>query len=317
MSRQIRLEYSGALWHITTRSNERSKMFRDDSDRQLLLELLGKTVSKSDWILTAYALMPDHFQLLIRLTSATLASGMRWLNSQYAQRFNRRHDRVGHLVHGRYRGVLVEEETYFKEVLRHVVLNPVRTGLALKPDQYPWSSHLAVVGDVVAPKWLAVSSVLEHFDGRPERYFDFVNAGIGSDRRPWDDIVGQIYLGSERWLGDVRKRLAMKPRANEHPRLQRTPCTLDMRDVIGAVADAWSIGEGHICDARGGVPRMVAAWIGRYETFSTHRDIAASLRLRSAGRVASLIKQCDQALDDSLRLRVFVDRAVSTLRRKM
>lgn len=317
MSRQIRLEYPGALWHITTRSGVHTNMFLDDSDRKLLLDLLGKTVSKSDWIITAYALMPDEFQLLIRLTSATLASGMRWLNSQYAQRFNRRHSRVGHVVHGRYRGVLVEEATYFKEVLRDVVLNPVRTGVAAKPEQYPWSSHPAVIGDVLQPKWLAIDSILDHFEGRRQSYRDFVNAGIGSDRRPWNDIVGDIYLGTEPWLSDVRKKLAMRPRADEHPRLQRTLCTLNMRDVIGAVADAWSVGEGQVRNARGGVPRMVAAWIGRHETFSTHPEIAASLRLRSVGRVARLIKDCNQALDDSVRLRAFVDRAVSTLRRKL
>jgi REP element-mobilizing transposase RayT len=124
MSRQVRLEYPGALFHVTSRGNARQNIFFDDDDRELYLELLGATVKKFGWILTAYVLMSNHVHLLIQLTANTMSLGMKWLNEKYAQRFNRRHDRVGHLFQGRPKAPLIEKDSYFLEVLRYVVLNP-------------------------------------------------------------------------------------------------------------------------------------------------------------------------------------------------
>ena len=319
MSQQIRLEYPGSLWHIAVHGSEHREIFRDDADRLCFLNLLGVSVRRAEWMLCAYVLLPCEFRLLLKLTAKTLSSGMQWLSSTYAQRFNRRRNRVGHLVHGRFDGCLIDEKTYFLEVMRHIVLSPVRAGIVAKPDEYPWSSHLAVLGDASPPRWLAIDDLLGRFGNTPEiarrRYRAFIDTD--DDRNPWDDLVGDIYLGSERWLRKVRKRLGEKPRTDERSRLQRTLCTSTMPDVIAAVADSWSIDEGRIRDGRGGVPRMVVAWIASNETLVRNRQIAADLRLRSAGRVTSLIRQCDRALDRNVRLRTFVERSVATLRRKM
>lgn len=147
MSRPIRLEYPGAVYHVTVRGNEKRKIFCDDSDRILLLDLLGKAVDRFGWILTAYGLMPNHFHLVMELISANLSRGMQWLNGTYAQAFNRRHDRVGHLFQGRFKAFLVDKENYMLEVLRYVVLNPVRAKMVSRPEDYAWSSHRATVGE--------------------------------------------------------------------------------------------------------------------------------------------------------------------------
>jgi REP element-mobilizing transposase RayT len=85
MARPLRLEFPGSLWHVTVRGNERRDIFRDDSDRHSLLQMLGDCVGRFAWILTAYALMPNHFHLLIQLTRETLATGMQWLDGKYTQ----------------------------------------------------------------------------------------------------------------------------------------------------------------------------------------------------------------------------------------
>src|SRR4029077_5803174 len=125
---------------------------------------------------------------LINLTAPTLSSGMQWLSSTYAQRFNRRRGQVGHLVHGRFKGCLVEEEMYFKEVLRDVVLAPVRAGMVSGAEKYAWSSHHAILGTAHAPRWLAVDHVLRQFCRTREiaraKYGSFVEAGIRSHRNP-------------------------------------------------------------------------------------------------------------------------------------
>ena len=123
-----------------------------------------------------------------------------------------------------------------------MVLNPVRAGLVARPEDYVWSSHRAVIGDVPAPEWLAVDDVLAQFAPERElaraRYRHFVDAAIGLDRTPWTDLVGQIYLGGETWLERVRDRVEVKPRADDYPGPQRVLCTPTMAAVVGAVADA-------------------------------------------------------------------------------
>jgi REP-associated tyrosine transposase len=320
MSRELRLDYPGSLWHITSTGSGGRDIDRDDADRLRFIDLLGKAVDRSGWILYAYALMSNHFDLLLRLTAPKLSTGMQWLNGEYARAFNRRHRRVGRLFRAGFHGVLVDEHTYFLDVLRDVALNPVQASIARKPEDYVWSSHRAIVGNAPAPKWLAVNDVLAHFGGKQaaarERYRSFVNEAIGSERRPWDDVIGQIYLGSDAWLDDVRERIARKLRSDDHPRVQREIVRHTMSDIVAAVAASWSSGENVIRSGRGGVPRLVAAWLGCYEAFLTNREIASGLRLRSAARVTQMIRQCDQAIDASSALRAAIDRAVATLRRK-
>jgi REP element-mobilizing transposase RayT len=320
MSRQLRLEYPGALWHLTSRGNERRDIFRDDIDRRFFLELLGEAVERFDWILPAYVLMSNHFHLLLRLTARTLSRGMKWLNSQYAGAFNRRHRRVGHLFQGRFHGVLVDEQAYFLEVARYIVLNPVRACIVRRPEQYEWSSHLALLGEAPLPDWLAAADVLVQFatpiDLARQRYRAFVNEAIGSNQRPWDDVVGQIYLGRKEWIDEVREQIALRPRSDDHPRLQREFREVAMADVVGAVARTWAIDPEIVRRGRGGVHRMAAAWIGCHEALLTQREIAAGLRLRSESRVSRLVRFCDRQLGEDEGLRNRIDESISTLRGK-
>src|SRR5689334_2023017 len=130
MTRPLRLEFPGSYWHITHRGNERRPTFYRDADRLYFLDLLGEAVGRFKWIVTAYALMLNHYHLLLELTDVeTLSRGMKWLNGKYVSWFNRRHDRVGHLFQGRFKNFLIDKETYALEVSRYVVLNPVRAKL--------------------------------------------------------------------------------------------------------------------------------------------------------------------------------------------
>jgi len=320
MSRPLRLEFPGSLWHITVRGNERRDIFFDDTDRRRFIDLLGESVLRFKWIVPTYAMMPNHIHSVIQLTTETLSRGMCWLNGNYAREFNRRHRRVGHLFQGRFKPFLIDKEAYYLEVLRYVVLNPVRACIVAKPEDYAWTSYRAIMGDVEAPPWLAVDDVLVQFGPTKEiaraNYREFVDAGIGLDRRPWDDLVGQIYLGDASWLDKVRAQIALKPRADEHPQQQRTPRDLAMADVVAAVASALSIDEARVRYGPDKFARMVAAWVGCYEALLPNRVIAAGLRLRSPSRVSALVRRCDRELARKGDLQADVDRCIATLRRK-
>jgi len=321
MSRPLRLEFPGSLWHITHRGNERRPIYRDDNDCVRFLELVAETVRRFKWIVSSYALMPNHYHLVVELTEAdTLSRGMQWLNSEYARWFNWRYDRVGHLFQGRFGGFLIDKETYFLEVLRYVVLNPVRANIVARPDDYRWTSYRAMTADVDAPDWLAVDDVLCRFGQERglarERYRRFVDEGIGSTRRPWDDLISDMYLGSEEWIARVRDRVELKPRSTEHPQGQRELLRPKMAAIVIAVANVMGVPEQHVRGGRGGTPRSVAAWIGVYEGLLSNGEIAAALRLRSDTQVTNLVASCERDLHANASLRKCVDRCMSTLGRK-
>lgn len=318
MSRPLRLQFPGALFHVTCRGNAQQTIFYDDADRKHFLMLLGCCVKRFGWILPAYVLMQNHFHFVVQLTIETLSRGMQWLNGEYAKHFNQRHERVGHLFQGRPHMPLIEKETYYLDVLRYVVLNPVRAHIVARPEDSEWTSHRAVIGKVEAPDWLAVDDVLANFgDNREvarERYRCFVDAGIGRPDRPWDHLVGQLYLGTEEWVDRVRERIELKPRADEHPRAQRIVATPAMIDVVSAVASVMCVDRERV--RQDGLPRLIAAWIGRNEALLTNRQIAAGLRLRSEAYIPRLVRDCDAEIDAHPMVRECIDRSISTLRGK-
>jgi REP element-mobilizing transposase RayT len=126
MARPLRIEYPGAVYHVTYRGNAREKVFLVDPDRELFLDVLSQVVERSNWRCHAYCQMTNHYHLLIETLEPTLSRGMRQLNGVYTQEFNRRHRRTGHVFQGRFKAILVERDAYLLELARYVVLNPVR-----------------------------------------------------------------------------------------------------------------------------------------------------------------------------------------------
>ncbi len=312
MSRPLRIEYPGAVFHITARGNERRAIFRDDRDRRRFLRVLAKAVDRFGWILTAYVLMPNHFHLVLELTRATLSRGMHWLNGTYAQAFNRGHERVGHLFQGRFKSFLVEKESYSLEVLRYVVLNPVRAKMVPRPEDYRWSSYRATAGLGSIPPWLAADQVLINFGEErglaQRRYRRFVDEGIGREKKPWDDLIGQVYLGTEDWIERVRDRVEAIPRNSEHPRAQRTVREWPMAQVVDSVAQTLSVDATYVRAGHGGTARMLSAWIASKDAQLTLPAIAAGLRLRSSGYVSRLVGRCDARLSRDPALQASLNR---------
>jgi REP element-mobilizing transposase RayT len=212
MARPLRLEFAGALYHLTARGNARADIFADNEDRRLFLDLLGKEISQQRWRCYAYCLMDNHFHLLIETPEPNLVAGMRRLNGVYTQSFNRRHGRVGHVFQGRYKSIVVDKDSYGLELSRYVVLNPVRARRAKHPQNWPWSSYRATVGRVAAPSWLHADWVLSQLGGRnpAAAYERFVRQGIG-EHSPWEKLRGQIWLGSEAFIERMQRRAVNLP----------------------------------------------------------------------------------------------------------
>jgi putative transposase len=177
-----RIEFEGAIYHITTRAIV--TMFTDAVDREYFLHLLAKAIDSHGWVCHAYCLMGNHYHLLLETPKPNLALGMRQLNSAYAGWFNYRHGRRGPLCEKRYGAVLVERDAHLLEVVRYIVLNPVRAGLCERAEDWPWSSYRATAGLGPTPRFLHTDWILEQFQGSRERYREFVAEGAPSASLP-------------------------------------------------------------------------------------------------------------------------------------
>jgi REP element-mobilizing transposase RayT len=177
-----RIQFAGALYHVTTRGNARQRVCLDDWDFTWLVAQIGETVTRYDWICHSYCVLGNHFHLSVATPEPNLAQGMRILNGSYAQRFNRRYGRVGHVFQGRYGAELVRRHDHLLEVSRYVALNPVRAGLCSRPELWPWSSYRATIGLEEPLPWLAVEALLAPFSDGPTpaaiRYRSFVEDGL-------------------------------------------------------------------------------------------------------------------------------------------
>jgi len=146
MSRPLRVELAGALYHVKSRGDRREALYDDDADREAFLDVLAEVVERYNWVCHGYCLMTNHYHLLIETVDGNLSKGMRQLNGIYAQASNRRHSRVGHLFQGGFKGILVDKDAYLLELSRYVVLNPVRAGIVSGPEDWRWSSYRATMG---------------------------------------------------------------------------------------------------------------------------------------------------------------------------
>jgi putative transposase len=226
MARPLRLEFRGALYHVTSRGDGQEAIYRDDEDRGMCLEVLASTVRRFNWRLHAWCLMGNHYHLLVETPDGNLSPGMRHFNGVYTQRFNRRHGRVGHVFQGRYKAILVQKDSYLLELARYIVLNPVRASMVRSPKDWPWSSYRATAGLTAAPDWLETDWVLSAFGQRKtqvlERYRAFVAEGKNQPS-PWGQLKNQIYLGSDAFVDKMQSRLSPDKDLSEIPAAQRRP----------------------------------------------------------------------------------------------
>jgi REP element-mobilizing transposase RayT len=239
MARPLRIEFAGAIYHVTSRGNARAAIYLDDDDREEFLKVLGDVVARFNWVCHAYCLMDNHYHLVVETVDANLSRGMRQLNGVYTQRFNRSHGRVGHVFQGRYKAILVERESYLLELCRYVALNPVRAGIVKAVDRYRWSSYEATAGLRKPPAFLTIDWILRRFSSQRsdarKRYSSFVLAGVGG-QSPWAELTAQCLLGGREFIEKISPALKEKSNLVEVSRQERFAFRRSLEDLMGESA---------------------------------------------------------------------------------
>lgn len=232
MARPLRIEFPGAVYHVTSRGDRREAIFDDDEDRHAFLNVIAQATERFDAVLLAYCLMDNHYHLVIHTRRGNLSRFMQQLNGVYTQIYNRRHRKVGHLFQGRFKGILVDENTYLLEVCRYVDLNPIRARMVRDPGNWRWSSYSAHTGKVISPAWLDTPAVHGYLLGRDAgtaadrrraglRYTALVAAGKGV--KLWDEALAQqIYLGGAEFIERMQALIEQDAsKTKDIPRMQR------------------------------------------------------------------------------------------------
>lgn len=174
MACQLRMQFPGAFYHVTSRGNEQRNVFSDNQDRERFLSYLESAVERYGAVVHVWCLMENHYHLFLETPRGNLSQIMRHLNGAYTTSFNVRHQRSGHLFQGRYKAIVVEADSYALELSRYIHLNPVRAKLTEKPEDYSWSSYRGYIGREATPPWLTTARILDYFNepqsSRPAAY---------------------------------------------------------------------------------------------------------------------------------------------------
>ncbi|MDK2846472.1 MAG: REP-associated tyrosine transposase [Synergistales bacterium] len=210
MARPLRIEYPGALYHVTSRGNEKKDIFRGIKDREKFLSYLSSAWERYGAVFHAYCLMSNHFHLMVETPLGNLSRIMKHLNGSYTTYFNLKHKRVGHLLQSRYKAILVQADTYAAELSRYIHLNPVRAKIVSSPEKYRWSScNLYLEGKT--PPWLSTSLVLGYFgredEDRRRNYRNYLFEAIDKEsRNPLANSVASTILGTDDFVRDIKEK---------------------------------------------------------------------------------------------------------------
>ena len=208
MARQLRIEYEGAYYHVLSRGNNQQAIFLSDHDRNTFLQTLARQSERFEVDIIAYVLMDNHYHLLLRTNRPNLSKSMQWLGTTYTTIFNLRHSRKGHLFQGRYKSILVENESYLMQLSCYIHRNPLRAGIAGRLLDYRWSSYTAYAYNRRCPDWLKTDLILSRFgpdNSKCKEYREKVQRYADEKNSIWEDVKHGIIFGSQAYVDRIQK----------------------------------------------------------------------------------------------------------------
>lgn len=308
MARPLRLEFVGAVYHVTARGNEKKEIFRDNRDYHYFERLLKELPSRFGVIIHSYVLMKNHYHLLLETPEANLSKSMHYLNTAYTGYFNWRQRRVGHLFQGRYRAILVEKEDYLLILSRYIHLNPYRAGITAKPEKYRWSSYPGYINNAKQKEWVNYDWILNRFGENlgyaRRRYKEFAFEGPNEKiENPLLQVQKGFVLGSKRFVTRIAE-LVNGSAHREVPDSRRFGKTVSTEKVISLVSRHFKIEESEITvrGTKRNLARRIAIYLARRHTHQGNSTIAEYFNIGYTGvsQVAGRLKK-EIAKDEELR----------------
>ncbi len=312
MARPLRIQFADAIYHVMARGNGRQLLFHQPDDYQRMLDGLEKTVDCTGWQVFAFTWMPNHIHLFFRTPGPNLSKGMQYLLSGYANWYAKRHQRTGHLFQGRFKGELIEDESYFWSVSRYVHLNPARgkRPLVQHPRDWPWGSYPGYIRKNARHDWMAHEEVWAAWSGGqggadPKRaYRRFVEAGLKDPpANPLEAAWEGWLLGSETFLKKIKRTFSGVSQPDQVPAARRLS-SRDPLEVIQAVATHYGVSAESYQQRRStAAGRDLAAYLAHRHTTATLRELSEPFALRHPDSVSNLIRRAERTLANSRELK--------------
>lgn len=239
MARAWRIEYKGALYHVLSRGNEGRDIVIADDDRKLFLETLGEMSDRFKIDIFAYVLMDNHYHLLFRTNRPNLCKSMQWFGATYTKRFNTRNHRSGHLFQGRFKNMLVQNDTYLLQLSYYIHRNPLRVGMVKRLANYKWSSHSAYAYGKSQQSWLNTDLILAQFADAKDKhraYRENMQKCSREEQRVWEDLRHGIFIGTEKFVNKIKKRYLPDIPHAELPHQKRAVKGVNIETVLSKAA---------------------------------------------------------------------------------
>jgi len=199
MARPYRLQGENCCYHITSRGDGRKDIYKSEGDYLKFLEYIKKGKERYKFYLYAYALMSNHYHLLLETRQANISRIMQYLNTSYTTYYNVKRNKSGHLFQGRYKSILVEKESYFLELTKYIHLNPLRAKMVKKPEEYRWTSYRGYIGRE-KDEYIDRERIKEIMEMSGRSYEEFVRAGMGKEIKPFKELYAGFILGRTRFI---------------------------------------------------------------------------------------------------------------------
>lgn len=238
MARPYRLQGENYFYHITSRGDDRKRIFISEYDYHKFLDYLLQAKKKYNFYLYAYVLMNNHYHLLIETTKPNISKIMQNVNSAYTTYYNIKRHKHGHVFQGRYKSILVDKDSYLLELTRYIHLNPVRAGMVKKPEEYKWSSYggyLSKEGDGCIDKPQISQVVSLH----AERYREFVEEGMDHKVDPFKEVYGGFILGRTKFIKEKLKELKEQVASGDYADKGRMVGHIGIEEIAGVIAQAY------------------------------------------------------------------------------
>jgi putative transposase len=240
MARPLRLSFENAVYHITARGNRREHIFYNDEDRKIFLEKINETCLKYSFVCFAYCLMDNHYHLFLKTLLPNISEGMHYLNTSYANWFKARYKIVGVLFQGRYKSLVVDENSYGVHLSAYIHLNPYRAGIVEDLREYPWSSYLDYVDGEKSSVRLDTSFILKQFDNDIEMARRKYEAYVIENRmmgNPLKESYKGIVLGGKAFLQSIKERVEKIGNKREVPETKALTAYTSEEIIQKVIAD--------------------------------------------------------------------------------
>jgi REP element-mobilizing transposase RayT len=307
VARPLRIEYEGALYHVTSRGNEKRKVFFSRKDYEKFKEYLANAIEKFGFVLHGYVLMTNHYHLIIETPEKNLSKIMHYVNSSYTTYTNVKRKRNGHLFQGRFKAIVVDRDSYLLELSRYLHLNPVRANMAEKPEDYPYSSYgcfAASTGD----KLVTTRTILEMISSNPamarEKYISFVESAMGEEiESPFKKVYGGIILGNVNFVKGVLGKIEDDQLEKEETSNRRSLRASRLpEEVISAICTHYGIAPEEISSVGKSDVRKICLYLLKKHTSAANREIGEVLGGMGATAVAKAYQRFTDDLANDPRL---------------